>query len=170
MRKGSPSMVVFGPIILGYSPMWRPRAVARDCQRTVDPKFTAEDITVLSLGTGESPSAFRLPEGQAGVLRWAPHLLDLILVSQSQGTNRLLRYLLPNGRYHRINFTHCPEGWELDAVEKLGLLIANGRAEARNQFDRIPLGFFDGDAPEYVPFPPPKKHGADPTMSHDHGL
>jgi uncharacterized protein len=150
------------PGLLAYSEAVR---ISRECRRSVDPRFTAEDVMVLSLGTGESPSAFRLPEGQAGVLRWAPHLLDLMMVSQSQGTHRMLRYLLPDARYHRINFIHESEGWELDAIEQLDVLIANGRSEARNMFNRIPPGFFHGDAPQFVPFPPATKHGAEPEPS-----
>jgi patatin-like phospholipase/acyl hydrolase len=123
--------------------------------RPDDVPFSPDDILVLSVGTGESPSAFRLPESKAGVLAWAPHLLDLMMTSQSQGTHRMLRYLLPGGRYHRINFAHCGAGWELDAVGNLEVLIANGRSESRNLMGQIPAQFLDGVAPPYVKFPPP---------------
>jgi hypothetical protein len=117
--------------------------------------FTAEDILVFSLGTGESPLAFRLPEQTAGVLRWAPKLLDPMMTSQSAGTNRMLRYLLPGGRLHRVNFSHCGEGWELDSVEQLELVIANGRAESRNLMGQIPRAFLDGEPPPFRKFPSP---------------
>ena len=54
------------------------------------------------------------------------------MTSQSLGTNRMLRYVLPRGRFHRITFIHSGEGWELDAVGQLGLLVANGSSEARD--------------------------------------
>ncbi|WP_165253121.1 CBASS cGAMP-activated phospholipase [Paludisphaera soli] len=129
--------------------------ISQVCRRPEDVPFTPDDILVLSIGTGESPSAFRLPESKAGVLSWAPHLLELMMTSQSQGTHRMLRYLLPDGRYHRINFAHCGAGWELDAVGNLGILIANGRSESRNMIGQIPAQFLDGVAPPYVSFPPP---------------
>jgi patatin-like phospholipase/acyl hydrolase len=130
--------------------------IARDCNRDVDPRFSERQIMVLSLGTGESPSSMRMEEVRSGVLGWAPHLIGLMMSSQSQGTDRMLRYLLPEERYRRINFVLCNEGWELDAVEKLEILVANGRAEARNHFNRIPSGFFAGDAPAFVPYPRPR--------------
>jgi uncharacterized protein len=124
--------------------------IARECTRDVDPQFTPDDIMILSIGTGETPTSFRMNEVRSGVIAWAPHLLSVMMLSQSQGTNRMLRYLLPEENYHRINFVHCGDGWALDSVEKMEILVANGRAEARNLFSRIPPAFWRDEAPPFV--------------------
>ncbi len=137
--------------------MSRPRGFAGECRRDVDPHFTPHDIMILSIGTGESPMAFRMNEVRSGVIARAPHLLNMMGLAQSQGTNRMLRYLLPEKSYHRINFVHCGDGWALDSVQNRDLLIANGHAEARNLFSRIPPGFWSDEAPVFVPYGLPRQ-------------
>jgi uncharacterized protein len=126
--------------------------IARECKREVDAQFTPDDVMILSIGTGETPTSFGMSEVRSGVIAWAPRLLNLMMLSQSQGTNRMLRYLLPEKSYHRINFVHCGDGWALDSVAKLDLLIANGRAEARNHLSGIPPAFWSDEAPPFVPY------------------
>ncbi|MDX2038852.1 MAG: CBASS cGAMP-activated phospholipase [Isosphaeraceae bacterium] len=134
------------PAMLAYAEAVR---IGRDCS----PGFRPEDLMILSLGTGDTPMSQMIEASKSGVFGWAPHLISVMMASQSQGTHRMLRYLLGEKKYHRISFVHCKQGWELDAVEKLELLVANGRAEARNLVDRIPSGFFDGPAPPFEAFP-----------------
>jgi patatin-like phospholipase/acyl hydrolase len=78
--------------------------------RDEEAQFKADDVMVLSIGTGETPSLLRMDEATAGVLGWARHLLDVMMNSQSQGTVRALRYLLPEDRFSRIDFVHCGAG------------------------------------------------------------
>ena len=62
------------------------------------------DIVLVSIGTGEQPGmpydANDLAE--AGLLKWAQHISDVMFESQSVVADVQARYLLPNG-YLRIN-------------------------------------------------------------------
>lgn len=127
--------------------------IASECRReNIDPSFAPEDVWMLSIGTGESPSAFDMNAEKAGLFGWAPKLVDTMMTAQSQGTHFMLRHLIPEPRYHRINFVHC--GWKLDAVDRLRMLIDMGLCESRNLFSRIPAEFFSWRAVPYSPFEP----------------
>ena len=104
----------------------------------------------MSIGTGIMPSSFNVDSKSSGLLRWMPKLVDFLLTSQSQGTDYILRRLIPGANYHRIDFSH--DGWKLDDASRLQMLIDIGHSEARNMFARIPSGFFEGRASQFIPF------------------
>jgi patatin-like phospholipase/acyl hydrolase len=114
------------------------------------PNFDRSQILLMSIGTGITPSSFNVDSKSSGLLRWMPKLVDYLLTSQSQGTHYILRHLIPEANYHRIDFFH--DGWKLDDASRLQMLIDIGHSEARNMFVRIPSVFFEDRATKFIPF------------------
>ncbi len=112
------------------------------------PSFSMDNIQLLSIGNGQSPSSSEMPPEKAGLKTWLPRLMDHILTTQSQGTHVILRHMMAPGNYHRINFDH--NGWKLDGIDRLQTLIDLGHCEARNLSSRIPSTFFRSKANQFT--------------------
>jgi len=71
----------------------------------LDAGVKLEDIVVLSISTGYSPRNLAVDDkGDTdwGVLRWAPHIIDILLDANTESIGHSLGSLL-NSRYHRID-------------------------------------------------------------------
>jgi uncharacterized protein len=77
--------------------------ISEQCKRDVDVPFTIADIRVLSIGTGKVPFHLRPPPKAAGIMFWAPQIIDLMGLVQSQGVNFQMKQLLGD-RYRRLDF------------------------------------------------------------------
>lgn len=79
------------------------------------------DITVLSIGTGLSPSYIEGDVLNWGVLQWAPHVTQIMLDGGIDCIDFQCERILGK-RYHRVN-PILPEPIELDDTSKIGRLI-----------------------------------------------
>jgi len=119
-----------------------------------------ESIFLLSVGTGNASYFAKPPEDGAGILWWAPHLLNVSSVAQSQGINFQTQYILGD-RVHRIDYP-LPDGtWSLDNVEMLAHMITIGYERANENLASLrPVFFHEVAQHPYHPFP-----DAEPTPS-----
>lgn len=68
-----------------------------------------EDIVVFSISTGNNPkyiSSDAYKTGNWGLVEWGPHLIDLLLDSNTESINYNCRCLLQD-RYHRFLKMSC---------------------------------------------------------------
>jgi hypothetical protein len=122
-----------------------------DCTRDIDPQFDPEEVKILSIGTGEQRYSLTPPGASAGLGWWGQRVFDVMSMSQSQGVDCHLKYLLGE-RYRRINFDLPDSTWTLDAVQHLGALIHHGRRSAHDHLAELRDEFFSNERPAYVPF------------------
>lgn len=89
-------------------------------------------MRVLSVGTGNPQSYLQPPEGSDGILWWlAGRLVDVMMLSQSQGIHYQAQYLLGES-YNRLNFNLPSVEWRLDNTEVIEQLIHLGRETAKS--------------------------------------
>ena len=65
---------------------------ARIIDRDIECRGHAErldDVHMLSIGTGTASYSLAPPRGEAGMLFWAPHVAEVMSISQVQGTQRM---------------------------------------------------------------------------------
>jgi patatin-like phospholipase/acyl hydrolase len=136
------------PSLVAYTEAMKIRAA---CNREVDPTFTPGDVQILSIGTGQQRYSLTPPGENAGLAWWGPKMFDVISMSQSQGIDCHLKYLIGD-RYWRINFDLPDSTWTLDAVQHLGSLIHNGRKVAHEHLAELKAEYFSAKRPDYVPF------------------
>lgn len=75
----------------------------------------ANEIHLLSIGTGRAQFSLSPPVADAGTLYWASRVADVMGTSQVQGIHLPLKFLLGD-RYRHINF-RMNEKWGLAEVE-----------------------------------------------------
>ncbi|EKK00115.1 patatin-related protein [Rhodopirellula baltica SH28] len=124
----------------------------RECAcRAVDPIFDSADVHILSIGTGEPRYSLVPPADNAGIGWWGPQVFDVASISQSQGVNFQLNYLLGE-RYSRINFELPDASWTLDSLQHLPALLHQGRTVAHDNLTRVFDVFFANSTASFVPF------------------
>jgi uncharacterized protein len=79
-----------------------------------------EDIVLLSLGTGFNPHFLLAEDQSAGLLQWAPHLVNLMLEGGAGLADYQCRQILDR-RYLRVN-PLLPEPIAMDAVDRISAL------------------------------------------------
>jgi uncharacterized protein len=126
--------------------------ISRECNRPgIDPRFTQQDISLLSIGTGTRRHFSKPADGDSGLRWWGPRLLSISGETQSDGIHSQAQYLLGNG-YTRIDF-EIPEGkWDLDSVENLDTLIHFGDQRAVESFPAVRAKFLAECNTAYSPF------------------
>ena len=118
-------------------------------EQEIQPKFSANDIHLLSIGTGTPNYSLEPPGAKAGLGWWIQRLFDVSSISQSQGVDFQCRYVLGK-RYHRINF-YLTDEWKLDAAEKIPNLINIGHEKAVENFETLKVNFFAKRVLDFVP-------------------
>ncbi|MEM8865578.1 MAG: patatin-like phospholipase family protein, partial [Planctomycetota bacterium] len=113
------------------------------------PHFDTSGIYLLSIGTGNISYSLSPPGGDAGALFWAGHAADIMSVSQVQGVQAPLRFLLAD-RFYPVNFELPDKSWSLDGIEHMEELFALGREEARRQHEAVSDMFGDHKASNYL--------------------
>jgi uncharacterized protein len=89
-------------------------------------------VKVLSIGTGNSKAYMEPPSRGEGIAWWlAGRLIDVMMLSQSQGIHFQSQYLLGNS-YDRLDFELPSVDWKLDNVEVIDQLIHLGREVAKS--------------------------------------
>jgi len=167
----------FGPPIRAFLPL--PRRIQQLCDRpNCDPDYDTSTIQVLSIGTGRSTYSLSPPGDDAGILFWSQHVANVMAISQEQGVETPLEYLLGE-RYYHVNFELVDPGWVLDGVEHIGALMALGKERAAQEFEAVRERFLDDVVAPYTPFdsasraplagetPSVVKPGRSPGAAHD---
>lgn len=122
------------------------------CDRpNCDPDYDTSAIQVLSIGTGRSTYSLSPPGDDAGILFWSQHVANVMAISQEQGVETPLEYLLGE-RYYHVNFELVDPGWVLDGVEHIDALMALGKERAAQEFEVVRERFLDDVVAPYTPF------------------
>lgn len=138
----NPSMVAYAETL----------KICESCSRDgLDEPFAHCDISLLSIGTGRPTYALAPPAAGAGLAWWAPHLFDVSSLSQSQGIDFQMRYVLGD-RYRRIDYDIPEKGWALDRADLVDRLTHLGRNRATDTLIELRPLFFTGPAPRFHPF------------------
>lgn len=101
-----------------------------------------DGVQVLSVGTGRGRYSLAPPNG-AGLAWWGPRLIDVMSLTQSEGTMRVAGFMLGE-RLHRVDFDLPDNTWRLDSVEHIEQLIHFGREEAHRQLALLRNCLLDG--------------------------
>lgn len=139
------------PAVVAYAEALK---ISESCGRpNVDTSFTARDILMLSVGTGETKFSWAPSRSSAGLGWWAPRrIIDVTLLSQAQGAHTTARYLLGAERLHRVDFTLPDASWSLDSVQHLKKLANLGHLAAHEHLGRLRPTFFTSRAAPFTPF------------------
>ncbi len=107
---------------------------------TIGIESARSKLEVLSVGTGKAKAYLQPPKGQEGIAWWlAGRLIDVMMLSQSQGIDFQSQYLLGDS-YSRLDFDLPDSGWKLDNTDVIEQLIHFGRETAKSNlavFDRF---------------------------------
>ena len=105
-----------------------------------------EGVQVLSVGTGSGRYSLVPPNG-AGLAWWGPRLIDVMSLSQSEGTMRVAEFIL-GAQLERVDFELPDNTWRLDSVEHIERLIHFGREEAHRRLASLRDSLLDATIEE----------------------
>ncbi len=125
--------------------------ITEQCCRNEDQSFNLQDVWMLSLGTGQSAYSLSPPDADAGMLYWAQHVAEVMSISQVQGTQLPLRFVLED-RFHQIDFQLTEPSWTLDNTEVTEHLFELGHQRGRELFEELRPVFFKEPTTPFVPF------------------
>jgi len=118
------------PAIVAYAEVCR---MAQNLNKAPEPRaIAADEVAMLSIGTGRRTYSFEPPGCQAGLAVWGTRLFEVPSTAQAQGAVFQACYLLGE-RYKRIDYDLPDKSWELDSVEVIEKLIHLGRETAAEQ-------------------------------------
>lgn len=126
--------------------------ISEKCSRECDPRFALKDIEVLSVGTGKSTASLSPRRGRDGTAWWASNIVNLVMMSQAQGTDFQSKFVLGD-RYYRVNFDVPNEKWSIDNVSILDALAHYGHIAAGDHLPELCKRFFDAPTQPYTPYP-----------------
>ena len=109
----------------------------------------ADDIHLLSIGTGRAQFSLSPPGADAGLLYWASRVADVMGTSQVQGIHMPLKFLMGD-RYRHINFK-MNERWPLDAVEHIPELFKVGKERAAQSYPMLHENFLQHQRVRFNP-------------------
>ncbi|QHC75262.1 CBASS cGAMP-activated phospholipase [Rathayibacter sp. VKM Ac-2805] len=109
------------------------------------------DIRLLNIGTTEASAVSSDHLDDAGLIGWAPRVVDLVLAASSRGGQAVAQNLLGKQRYHRFDAV-VPRGkFVLDRVDAVG--IAGVAADASRVLAPIYEKYFKSHkSPPFSPF------------------
>ncbi|MEM9825748.1 MAG: hypothetical protein AAF958_04125, partial [Planctomycetota bacterium] len=99
-------------------------------------------VKMLSIGTGSASYTLAPPGGDAGMLFWAPHVAEVMSISQVQGTQLPLRMVLGQ-RYTHLDFPLPDASWTLDNTSITAQLFDMGHARGQEVFESLRPSFFE---------------------------
>jgi uncharacterized protein len=93
-------------------------------------KVGMADLTVVSLGTGETIRPISIRESQEwGAIEWALPVIDVLFDGAADSTDYICKYIVPEGRYFRFQ-TRLESGYDdMDNVDATNLNALAARAE-----------------------------------------
>lgn len=125
--------------------------ITEQCCRSVDSPFNLHQVWMLSLGTGQSSYSLSPPDADAGMLYWSQHVAEVMGVSQVQGTQLPLRFVLEN-RYCHIDFEMTDPTWTLDNTQITKQLFDLGHQRGRELCEELKSTFCDHPTSPFTPF------------------
>ncbi|WP_435020218.1 CBASS cGAMP-activated phospholipase [Tundrisphaera sp. TA3] len=126
--------------------------IRQDCRRPgCDPAYDTASLRLLSIGTGRATYSLKPPGADAGLLYWAGRIADVMGISQMQGVQLPMEFVLGD-RYRCVDFEIPDRSWSLDGVTHIPALMKLGREAAEAQAPEIADRFLFGPAAAYVPF------------------
>jgi len=115
-------------------------------------KVPLDKIRLLNIGTMESSLASPDYLDRAGLARWAPHAVSLVLSASSRGGQALAQNILGRDNYHRFDATVPGGKYALDRVDAERL--AGVAATASRSLAPVYSKYFAGHAaPEFLSRP-----------------
>lgn len=95
-------------------------------------RIPLERVDVLSVGTTEEPFTVRRQTG-AGVIGWLwkKRILDLLMNVQQESSLKLVRQLVTDPRFLRVNETTATGSYRLDGTKEIGELASLGNRAAQ---------------------------------------
>ncbi|MEM6473545.1 MAG: hypothetical protein AAF802_28560 [Planctomycetota bacterium] len=103
------------------------------------------DVHMLSIGTGQASYILAPPGGDAGMLFWAPHVAEVMSISQVQGTQLPLEMMLGD-RYRHLDFPLPDPSWTLDNTTVTGNMFEKGHEVGKQVFEELQPKFFESAA------------------------
>lgn len=103
--------------------------------------FDTGQVHMLSLGTGQATYSLSAPGADAGMLFWAPHVAEVMSISQVQGTQLPLQIVLGD-RYRQFDFQLEDRSWTIDNIEIVDRLFSIGREKGAEAFESLEEDFF----------------------------
>jgi patatin-like phospholipase/acyl hydrolase len=105
------------------------------------------DVQMLSIGTGTASYTLAPPGADAGMLFWAPHVAEVMSISQVQGTHLPLKMVLGD-RYTHIDFPLPDASWTLDNTSVTNQLFEKGHQVGEQIVDALSNDFFSSALPK----------------------
>lgn len=141
------------PSLLAFAEAMR---IRNECDRSdCDPMFAAEDVHLLSIGTGISQYSLKPPGGDAGVMYWVRHVADVMGSAQIQGIHQPMKFILGDN-YTHLNFK-MEEKWPLDGVGNIPKLFELGAGKADEEFEMLNERFFGHERKQFQPYDSPQQ-------------
>lgn len=137
----------------GFAALSETVRITEQCRRSSDSSFKIQDVWMLSLGTGQSTYSLSPPDADAGMLFWAQHVAEVMSISQVQGTQLPLQFVLED-RYSNIDFELSDPSWTLDNIEVVPRLFELGHQRGADVFAELEQRFFQDATQPFVPFTP----------------
>lgn len=135
--------------------------IIQSCKRDIDPKYSIDDIRVLSIGTGHAIENFSPPYLKAGIKWWTKRLLELMFEAQTQSSSFYLERLL-HDKYIRVNFERPHPSWgQLDDYRYAKDMAQMGKIMAGKKFPMLKEMFFNEKKPKFVRF----EHEKEPPVN-----
>lgn len=135
----------------GFAALSEAVRITDQCQRSQDREFKIQDVWMLSLGTGQSTYSLSPPDADAGMLFWSQHVAEVMSISQVQGTQLPLQFVLED-RYKQIDFELTDPSWTLDNTAVTQELFQLGRERGKTAIEELRDTFFAKTTEPYVPF------------------
>jgi patatin-like phospholipase/acyl hydrolase len=115
--------------------------IAVQCRRQTDAPFDLQDVSMLSIGTGQATYSLAPPKGDAGMLFWSKHIAQVMSISQVQGAQLPLQIVLGD-RYQQVDFPLENPAWTLDNFCMTDELFGLGQQRAEELFESLQNKFF----------------------------
>lgn len=125
--------------------------ITEQCCRTEDHAFDLNDVSMLSIGTGQATYSLAPPEGDAGMLFWSRHIANVMSVSQVQGAQLPLHIVLGD-RYQQIDFPLEEPSWTLDNIAMTAELFELGRQRGAELYESLEERFLAEVTRTYEPY------------------
>ena len=135
----------------GFAALSEAVRITEQCRRNEDQPFLIEDVWMLSLGTGQSTYSLSPPDADAGMLYWGQHVAEVMSISQVQGIQLPLQFVLEN-RYRQIDFELSDPSWTLDNLDVVGDLFELGHQRGREVIDELSAVFLGETTDRYTPY------------------
>ncbi len=125
--------------------------ITEQCCREADSPLDLQEVSMLSLGTGQATYSLAPPQGDAGMLYWSQHFANVMSISQVQAAHLPLTIVLGD-RYRQIDFPLENPGWTLDNIGMTDELFKLGHQQGADTFESLQDAFFSTTTRPYTQY------------------